>query len=106
MTATIWVDTDRDETIELGPTLPMYKIFSNITRVAGGSKVMQRDYPDLYGVPTATETQDDVPSDWLEDVHSQALEFLNKHGNDDSLEQDSKDLLDTLIEQIEDISNG
>jgi DNA-binding IscR family transcriptional regulator len=75
MTATLWLDTARDETVELGGTVQMYEAFAEMARAGEPD-----DYPDLFGVPTAVELQGDAPPDWLADVRRQAAAFLAAHG--------------------------
>ena len=78
MTATLWLNTEREETIDLGGTLPLYAAFAEMARAAGPD---QKNYPDLFGVLSQVEDQADAPADWLEDVKDQAKVFLSRHGS-------------------------
>lgn len=97
MTATIWVDTDSEETIELGNIFRMYHAFAEMARVGGES--YYDEYPELSGVPEATEHTDDVDPAWLADVQEQAREFLDAHREE--LEPDAVAILEQLIEGVE-----
>lgn len=77
MTATLWIDTDSDKTIELGGTLQAYSSFSEMAHLVGPNYL--KDYPELFSVMTAVEDQNDVPKDWLEEVRVQASEFLTRY---------------------------
>lgn len=78
MSATLWIDTEADETVELGGTIPFYGAFAKMQKIAGGMD----DYPDLFGVMTQVELQEDADPDWLADVRDQATTFLDKHKGD------------------------
>src|SRR4051794_38687319 len=77
MTMTLWIDTEKEETIELGATLACYKAFAEMGRVAGGA--WQTDYEALAGVLSQCEDQEDADPDWLADVRKQAKQFLADH---------------------------
>lgn len=92
MSVTLWVDTDADETIELGPTLPCYAAFAHMARVAGDE--WESEYGALAGVLTQCELQDDADPDWLADMRRQAGEYLARFG--DALTGDERDILTEL----------
>ena len=80
MTVTIWLDTDAEETIELGATLPFYQAWAEIVSARGDS--FSDDYPDLAGVASQCEDQEDADPEWLADVRLQAADMLKEHGAD------------------------
>lgn len=80
MSATIWVNTERDETIELGGTIQLYKAFQEMALVAGEGFHMA--YPDLFGVPSQTEDTADADPEWLQDAREQAARFLAEYSDD------------------------
>lgn len=95
MTATLWLDTDRDETLELGGTLQLYAAFAEMARAAGPGYL--DDWPDLFGVPAQVESQEDADPAWLADVRAQAARFLAKYG--DRLGTDARLVLETLAKE-------
>lgn len=76
MSATIWVDTDKERTIELGGTIQLYQVFQEMHLVCNGEF---DNYPELFGVPSQTEDTDDAESDWLVAVRIQAALFLQEY---------------------------
>jgi hypothetical protein len=78
MTATLWLDTPADETLELGGTLQLYAAFAEMAHLAGEGYL--ENWPDLFGVLTQVELQEDADSDWLVDVRAQASQFLDSYG--------------------------
>lgn len=78
MSVTLWLDTPADEAVELGPTLPTYLAFAELGRAAGPA--WRDDYPDLSGVLTQCETQEDADPAWLAGVRAQAAALLRRHG--------------------------
>jgi hypothetical protein len=92
VSVTLWIDTDADETVELGPTLLTYKAFAELKRAAGPR--WETDYPDLAGVLTQCETQEDADPRWLIGVRRQAAALLRTAGA--RLSPDARDLAETL----------
>lgn len=92
MSVTLWLDTEKEETIELGLTLPAYEAFAEMAHLAG--PVWQRDYADLAGVLTQCELQEDADPAWLADVRAQAADYLKKAG--DRISPGSKGILEVL----------
>ena len=92
MSATLWIDTDKDEAIDLGPTLPFYAAFARMGRIEGA----RRDCPELFGVVTACELQEDVDPGWLRKAQRQAGDFLRRHGK--QLDERSRAILQALQE--------
>lgn len=82
MSVTLWIDTDREETVELGPTLAVYGAFAEMVRAVGGDEERQSAWPDLSGVLSQCESQEDADPAWLADVAKQASRLLRTHGND------------------------
>jgi hypothetical protein len=76
MSATLWLDSKAEKTIELGGTLSLYEAFAGMAKVAGASYLT--DWPALFGVPSAVEDQEDVDPTWLADVQEEAARFLTK----------------------------
>jgi hypothetical protein len=92
VTVTLWLDTDAEETIDLGATLPFYQAWTEIVRAGGDS--FSKDYPDLAGVVSQCEDQEDADPDWLQDVRLQAANMLKEHG--DSLSDRAQAILSLL----------
>jgi hypothetical protein len=78
VTATLWIDTSRDETVELGGTLHLYEAFAEMERLAGPNALTE--WPSLFAVVPHVEGQDDAPADYLADLGREALEFYTEHG--------------------------
>ncbi len=78
MSVTLWLDTAKEETIELGGTSPFYEAWEELARVAG--KEWGTVYAALAGVATQCELQTDAPAGWLADARVQATKFLASHG--------------------------
>jgi hypothetical protein len=78
MGVTLWLDTEAEETLELGPTFPCYTAFAEMARASGAA--WGRDYADLGGVLTQCEDQADAPVPWLASVGEQAGKFLLTYG--------------------------
>jgi hypothetical protein len=78
MTATLWIDTDNEETLELGGTLPLYSAFAEMEKAAGPGCL--EDYPALFAVVPYVESQDDAPPDYLADLAAEARAFREKYG--------------------------
>lgn len=83
---------ERDEGLSLGGTLPLYKAFSEMSRLAGES--WESEYPDLSGVVSQIEDGDDASPEWLEAVKEQAVRFKAKYG--DKIDGYTSGLLDVL----------
>jgi hypothetical protein len=98
MGVTLWLDTEREETIELGGTFACYRAFAEMAKVAGGWDAWVSDYPDLAGVLDQCETQEDADPLWLADVKRQARTFLEAH--EQRLSEDARNLLDNLAQSI------
>lgn len=92
MTATLWLDTEKEETIELGGTMQLYRAFADMAHAAGPAAY--EDYPDLFGVVTQVETQEDADPEWLADARKQAAVFLSRHG--EALTPDARAVLVSL----------
>lgn len=88
----IWINTEKDEALELGQTLACYEAFAEMANAAHG--YWSDDYPALSGVLTQCETQEDADPEWLQDVASEAKEFAAQHGHE--LSQDARNLLANL----------
>lgn len=73
MTVTLWIDTDSEETIELGPTIACYQSFAELRHKV---PAFTRDFPALYGVLTQCENQEDADPEWLADVRAEARRLL------------------------------
>lgn len=80
MSVTLWINTEKEETIELATTMSCYAAFAEMARIAGDEWITE--YEALAGVLSACEDQEDVPPDWLKDMRSQAHRFLANHGDD------------------------
>lgn len=78
MTATLWLDTEKDETLELGGTCELYTTFQEMAKAAGPNYLM--DYPALFAVVNAVESQADVPRDYQIDLANEATAFLQTYG--------------------------
>lgn len=80
MSVTLWVNTDKDETVELGPVIPVYKAFARMSRLVG-TEVWLKYYPELADVLDHCErTNDDADPEWLAKVRDQAAKFLRQYG--------------------------
>jgi hypothetical protein len=77
MTATLWLDTVSERTIELGGTLQLYEAFSSMAAAAGGWYLVK--WPDLFGVVTQVESQEDADPEWLDDMRREAAAFLEQY---------------------------
>lgn len=93
MSATIWLDADADETLELGGTLQLYRVFQEMADVAGPS--FHSDWPQLFGVPSQTEDTADADPKWLKQVSEQAESFFQEYGYE--LSDGAKEVLHRLI---------
>ncbi len=96
MSVTLWLDTAAEKTIELGGTLPVYKAFSDMAKVAGDA--WETDYADLSGVLTQCEDGADADPEWLADVKTQAAQFLEQYG--DKAGEMVGEILNQLVEEI------
>jgi hypothetical protein len=92
MTATLWINTEREETIELGGTFQMYSSFAEMARVANDDTLS--GWPALSGVTYQVELQEDAPPDWLAEVRQEASTFLAAY--EDSLSSGTVFLLKLL----------
>lgn len=97
MSVTLWLDTAAEQTIELGPTLPAYRAFAEMTRATGGFGAWQQRYPNLSGVLTQCETQEDAAPEWLAGVRAEAKAFLAQFGG--QLGADANAILSQLAGQ-------
>lgn len=93
MSVTLWLDTEREETIEIGATLPTYAAFAKMASAAGDAWFT--DYPDLSGVLTQCESQEDADPTWLADVRKQAGQMLDRHAS--GIGDDAVQILQQLI---------
>jgi hypothetical protein len=91
MTMTLWLDTDAEQTIELGGTLEAYAAFAEMARAVDET---YDEYADLFGVPEQCANQDDADPEWLEDVKRQAQAMLD--GYRDKLGANAVDILEQL----------
>jgi hypothetical protein len=91
MSVTLWLDTEAEETIELGPTLHFYAAFAEIARAAGERWL--DDYPDLASLADQCESQEDADPGWLAGVRQQALCLLAAYGK--GLSADARGILET-----------
>lgn len=78
MSVTLWIDTKADKTLELGPTLPVYKAFAELAHVVGEDDWLS-EYPALSGVLSQCESQEDADPVWLNQVSGQANHFLRQY---------------------------
>jgi hypothetical protein len=79
VTATLWIDTDKEETIELGGTFHLYGAFAEMERVAGPKALT--DWPSLFAVVPWVESQEDAPPDYLANLGREAREFFARYGD-------------------------
>lgn len=97
MSVTLWIDEEKDETIELGPTLPFYKSFQEIADLVGPDFLDEdgRWYA-LSALAEVCETQDDANPVWLVNLEEQAKEFLSEYNSE--LSEDTKWVLQQIID--------
>jgi hypothetical protein len=93
MGVTLWIDTTKDDGLELGGTIPVYQAFTEMQRLVGQQR-WQMQYPALGGVLTQCEWQRDADPDWLAEVRRQAQKMLDRHR--EGLSQDAQNLLANL----------
>jgi hypothetical protein len=98
MGVTLWINTGKEETIEFGPTFPAYEAFAALAEVAGGWSEFVAECPDLSGLMSACESQEDAPPEWLADARTQARRFLIGHSN---LPADAATMLRSLADPPE-----
>jgi hypothetical protein len=96
MTATLWINTDKDETVALGGMIEFYQAFDRWRKLAGGPEKFYKEYPNLNGLRQQVESQEDADPDWFKDVQREAADFLKKYGS--KLTQDEGDVLGLLVE--------
>lgn len=77
MTATLWLDTEKELTVELGGTQQLYRAFADMAKACGPG--CYTEYPDLFGVVSQVESQEDADPEWLADVRKQASAFMAKY---------------------------
>lgn len=77
MSMTLWIDTDSEETIELGPTMECYKAFAEMKHLVG-DEVWAKRFSALDGVLTQCELQEDADPSWLEEVREEATLLLRE----------------------------
>jgi hypothetical protein len=77
MTATLWLDYAHDKYIPQGGTLKLYQAFANMADAAGPD-YLQR-WPDLFGVVTQVEWQEDADPEWFADMRREASDFLDAY---------------------------
>ena len=82
MTATLWINEEKDETIELGGTFQLYKAFSEWAAVCGTWDMFVSKWPALSGLVSQVESQDDADPEWLSDLLLEASRFLDEHGDE------------------------
>lgn len=92
MSVTLWLDTESEKTVELGPTLPCYHAFAEMAHTAGPSWATA--WPHLSGVLTQCELQEDAPPDWLAGMKKEAAAFLKRFG--DKLGEGARTILGQL----------
>lgn len=94
MTATLWLDTPTEKTIEFGATLPFYQAFAEMAHVVGPNYLTV--YPALFGVVTQCELQTDADKTWLADAKVQASALLVAAGS--RLSPNARGVLQSLIQ--------
>ena len=94
MSVTLWIDESQDQTVELGPTLEVYRAMADLQHLAG--RDWRKKYGALAGVLTQCERQEDADPDWLAEVREQAADFLKVYAED--LSGRGKDILERLKE--------
>jgi predicted RNase H-like HicB family nuclease len=92
VSATLWINTEHEITVELGGALQLYQAFSDMAKAAGDGYLKQ--WPDLFGVISQVETQEDAPEGWLIDMRTEAREFLDRYK--ESLQPHTKWVLEQL----------
>lgn len=80
MTATLWLDSRRDDALSLGGTIQLYQAFQEMALLDGPG--FETRWPELFGVPYQVEDGGDADPDWMRDVRTQAGRFLARHGRD------------------------
>ena len=95
MSATLWVDTAADETIDFGNTLQFYAAFTALVKLAG--KDAAEKYGDLFGIATQVEDQSDAEPEWLASAREQAAEFL--HEFDSKIPPPARAILEKLAKK-------
>lgn len=93
MSATIWVSTDEEKTIDLGNTIEFLKAFDEIVETDG--KDFATNYPALAGVREMTMVTDDAQEEWLRAVRRESVAFLQEHRS--TLSEHAIWVLETLI---------
>ncbi len=73
MSVTLWINTDKEETIELGGTIVVYQAFTEMAKLVGPGWFSK--WPDLFSVLDQCESQDDADLAWLAGVRDQARRF-------------------------------
>lgn len=94
MGMTLWIDSDAEETVELGGTLAALHAFAELATAAGGDAAWVGDWPALSGVTNQCETQEDADPEWLAEVREEAARFRGEHA--DALSAEAVDILDAL----------
>ena len=87
VSATLWIDTAAERTVDLGNTLQMYVAFAEMAKL-----VNVDDWSDLFGVMTQVELQEDADPQWLADVSLQAGMFLQLY----DVSERTRELLEAL----------
>ena len=82
MTATLWINEETDETIELGGTFQLYKAFGEWAAVSGTWDVFVSKWPALSGLVSQVESQEDADPEWLSDLRQEASRFLHEHADE------------------------
>jgi hypothetical protein len=77
MTATLWIDTDNEVTLELGGTIAFYKALAEMASAAGPAYLT--DWPSLFALHRYVEDQNDAPEDYLTDLAREASAFSDKY---------------------------
>jgi len=93
VTVSLWIDSEKETTIDLGGTLDAYKAFSEMAQLAGDT--WTTDYEALSGVLSQCEDQADAEAKWLAEVQEQAAAFLKAFG--DKLSDAATEILEALI---------
>lgn len=76
MSATLWIDTSKEQTIELGNTIACYKSFDEMSDI---TDKFEEEYTELSQVPDQTMHTDDCDPTWLKRVRQQAGSFLSEY---------------------------
>ena len=91
MATLLWIDTEKEQTIDLGDPFRLWGVFGEIAKACGND---YGRYPELFEVVEVAESQEDCDSDWLEKVKLQAADYLKSHA--DRLGPTAREILELL----------